>query len=154
VRKGAYGSSSANYQLAVTNNDGTYLWGVSGVAQQQYASNLDLTSLWKQVTSAADRIIRIVTTVEITYNTQTGNFAVGEVITGGTSGATGIVLQDTDAGTTGTLLVWLTSGTFVGAEALTGSIAGAATSGTVTSRRGVGAAQQMGGDDLFEVEYY
>jgi len=154
VRKGAYGSSSANYQLAVTNNDGTYLWGVSGVAQQQYASNLDLTALWKQVTSDADRVIRIVTTVEITYNTQTGNFAVGEVITGGTSGATGIVLQDTDAGTTGTLLVWLTSGTFVGAEALTGSIAGAATSGTVTSRRGVGAAQQMGGDDLFEVEYY
>lgn len=39
----------------------------------------------------------------LAFDTQTGNFVVGEVVTGGTSGATGTVAQQVDSGTDGIL---------------------------------------------------
>lgn len=39
----------------------------------------------------------------LTYDTQTANFAAGKIVTGQTSGATGLIINDADAGATGTL---------------------------------------------------
>ncbi len=61
------------------------------------------------------------------YDDQSGNFTVGLVVTGGTSGATGKIAVDTDAGTTGTLKLTGVVGTFVDNEAITDSATGAAT---------------------------
>lgn len=67
-------------------------------------------------------------TISIPYATQTGNFTVGLTVTGGTSGATGVISTDNDAGTTGTLMLSNVVGTFVTAEVLTDSGTGSATS--------------------------
>ena len=58
----------------------------------------------------------------ITYSGLTGTFSVGETVTGGTSGATGIVVQD-DGATTMTIKTL--DGTFVAAETITGGTSGA-----------------------------
>lgn len=63
----------------------------------------------------------------LAYDGQSGNFAVGEVVTGGDSDATGIVFRDTDGGTSGTLILQDVQGIFENDEALTGDATGAAT---------------------------
>ncbi len=60
------------------------------------------------------------------YDAQSGNFTVGLVLTGTTSGATGTIAADTDAGATGTLKLTGVVGTFVDNEAITDSSTGAA----------------------------
>ena len=55
------------------------------------------------------------------YDGQTGNFTVGQVITGGTSGAQGTILADTDGGASGTLVLELVEGVFEDDETITGS---------------------------------
>jgi hypothetical protein len=68
------------------------------------------------------------------YQTQTGNFTVGNTLTGGTSGATARIVADTDAGATGTLTLYDVVGTFVNGELITdGSGGSATTNGTVTA---------------------
>lgn len=74
--------------------------------------------------------------VEVAYQAQTSNFAVGETVTGGTSGAQGIVIADADAGATGTLTLGMIGTTqFVDTEALSspgggdGTVNGAPTVG-------------------------
>lgn len=63
----------------------------------------------------------------LNFDGQTGNFTVGQVVTGGTSGATGIIqAESTDAGTTGGLVLLNETGTFVDNEALTDPLGGAA----------------------------
>ncbi len=70
----------------------------------------------------------------LAYDGQSGNFAAGLLVTGGTSGATGLIHQDTDAGATGTLLLTDVRGTFVDNEVLTDSSTGAAVvNGTAAS---------------------
>jgi hypothetical protein len=63
----------------------------------------------------------------LAYDSQTANFTVGAVLTGATSGATGRITADSDAGTTGTLTLQDVDGVFVDNEALTDDQAGAAT---------------------------
>jgi hypothetical protein len=63
---------------------------------------------------------------QLDYDGQTGNFAIGEVVTGGTSGATATVILDTDAGATGTLKLTDVTAAFVNNEAITGDASGAA----------------------------
>jgi len=65
-------------------------------------------------------------TAKLDYDGQTVNFTDGETVTGGTSGATGIVDIDNDAGATGTLVLSSVTGTFQNNEALTGSSTGVA----------------------------
>ncbi|MEW6263382.1 MAG: phage tail tube protein [Thermodesulfobacteriota bacterium] len=60
------------------------------------------------------------------YDGQTGNFTVGQVVTGGTSTATGTIIADSDAGTEGFLTLINVSGTFQNNEAITDPITGAA----------------------------
>lgn len=77
------------------------------------------------VCNGVEKIYRISQT--LAYDAQTGNFAVGELITGGTSGATASVLSDADSGATGTLTLGNIIGTFEDNELITGSVAGSAT---------------------------
>lgn len=68
---------------------------------------------------------------DLAYDGQTGNFALGETVTGATSNASGIVVEDTDAGASGTLVIRMrNSGKdatgFYDNEVLTGSASGVA----------------------------
>lgn len=62
----------------------------------------------------------------LAFDGQTANFTVGQVVTGGTSGATGKIASQTDAGATGTLQLHDVTGTFADNEALTDPLGGAA----------------------------
>ncbi len=69
------------------------------------------------------------TTGSLSFDTQTGNFTIGQVVTGGTSGATGTIAAQIDNGTSGILALTGISGTFsTSAEALTDPITGSAMS--------------------------
>ena len=71
---------------------------------------------------------------ELNYDAQTANFTVGLVLTGGTSGATGRIIYDRDAGATGTLGLVNVAGTFQDNETITDSGSGSATAnGTLSS---------------------
>lgn len=76
------------------------------------------------VSSPQDKIGRI--SMTLAYDTQTANYATGLVLTGGTSGATAIILEDSDAGATGTLTLGDVTGTFAVGETITDSATGSA----------------------------
>lgn len=76
------------------------------------------------VASPQNKIGRVTRTLD--YDGQTGDFTVGLVVTGGTSGATAVILADVDGGVTGTLTLGNISGTFQNNEALTDTSTGAA----------------------------
>ncbi|HZI71617.1 MAG TPA: hypothetical protein VFD60_10715, partial [Nitrososphaeraceae archaeon] len=90
-------------------------------------------------TSAADSVYwewaeeyAIYTATNIVYTGLTGTFSVGETVTGGTSGATGVIVADN--GTTEMSLDSI-SGTFVAAETITGGTSGAtATVSTISTQ--------------------
>lgn len=54
----------------------------------------------------------------LAYDAQVGNFTVGNLVTGQTSGATGRIIADADGGATGTLTLHSITGTFVDNEQL------------------------------------
>ena len=60
------------------------------------------------------------------FNTQTGNFTIGLVVTGGTSGAFGTIVSQSDIGTTGTLELINLSGDFSAGEIITDTFEGSA----------------------------
>ena len=67
------------------------------------------------------------------YDTQTANFTVGDVLTGGTSGATARIIADSDAGATGSLTLRDIVGTFQDDEIITDPSGGSAdVNGTIT----------------------
>lgn len=66
------------------------------------------------------------TSADIAYDAQTANFTVGATLTGGTSGATAVILEDDDDGATGTLTVEQVHGVFQDNEAITDGSGGAA----------------------------
>lgn len=72
-------------------------------------------------------------TYSLGFDAQTTNFAVGETVTGGTSGATGTVLFQTDSGATGTLYLTGVVGTFQDNEAITSAGGSATVNGTAVS---------------------
>lgn len=81
--------------------------------------------------------------IQVPYDAQSANYTVGLVVTGGTSGARGIILADADGGTTGTLtLAWTTPTVpFVDNETLTDTSTGSATTNIPTGATvGVGIA--------------
>lgn len=70
----------------------------------------------------------------IAYDNQTANFTVGDVLTGGTSGATARIIADSDSGTTGTLTIKDIVGTFENNETITDDSGGSAlANGTVSN---------------------
>jgi len=67
------------------------------------------------------------------YDAQTGNFTAGLVLTGA-GGATAVIVNDVDDGTTGTLTLRKITGTFVNDEVITDSSTGSAdVNGTIVS---------------------
>jgi hypothetical protein len=60
------------------------------------------------------------------YELQTANFTVGNVLTGGTSGATARIIADSDSGTTGTLTMQDIQGDFIDDETITDTGSGSA----------------------------
>lgn len=70
--------------------------------------------------------------ISLAYNTQSGNFTVGQVVTGGSSGATGTIAEDQDNGSTGVLRLTSVTGTFTVSETITDPITGSATAGATT----------------------
>jgi hypothetical protein len=62
----------------------------------------------------------------LAYDSQTANFTVGNILTGGTSGASGRIVADSDSGTTGSLTLQDVIGTFLDNEAITDGATGAA----------------------------
>lgn len=77
------------------------------------------------VASPQNKIGRVTLTLD--YDAQSANFAPGLVVTGTTSGATAIILEDSDAGATGTLTLGDITGVFQNNEPITDSATGAAT---------------------------
>lgn len=63
----------------------------------------------------------------LNYESQSANFTLGEVLTGGTSGATARIVADTDSGTTGALGLQDVVGTFIDDEIVTDGSGGSAT---------------------------
>lgn len=102
------------------------------------------------------------TDARLAYDTQTGNFTVGQVVTGGSSGATGTIVADLDGGSTGTLVLSGVSGTFTAAETITDPITGSAKAtaaqvvavpGTITAPQAV-SAQAVSGTVANDVVVY
>jgi hypothetical protein len=63
----------------------------------------------------------------LAYDGQTGNFTPALTVTGGTSGATGLIVSDSDQGATGTLTLSGITGVFVDNELITDTSTGSAT---------------------------
>jgi len=83
-------------------------------------------SIWRVHSARCD-------SADIAYDAQTANFTVGETLTGASSGATGVIIADADAGTTGTLSLVQIQGTFIDNEIITDSATGSArVNGTIT----------------------
>lgn len=62
----------------------------------------------------------------LTYTSETGNFTVGLTVTGGTSGATGVISTITDDGTSGTISFSTVTGEFTVGELITDTSTGSA----------------------------
>ncbi len=63
---------------------------------------------------------------QLDYKAQTANFKLGKTVKGGTSGATGVIVNDDDKGDAGTLILARVKGTFQDGEPLTDEADGAA----------------------------
>ncbi len=72
---------------------------------------------------------------ELTYSGQTGDFTIGQIVTGSPSGATGTIKKDVDRGVTGVLTVEMIGGTFTAADTITDPITGSADVDSVQNPR-------------------
>jgi hypothetical protein len=66
-------------------------------------------------------------TIDLSFDLQTSNFTNGRTVTGATSGATGVIASQTDAGATGTLRLTSVTGNFIDDEIITDTMTGSAT---------------------------
>jgi hypothetical protein len=100
---------------------GTLIKGPLGVGCQDYTQlELYVTFTKASTTSAEIRVDYANHLIyALAYDGQTANFTAGKVVTGTRSGATGYIVSDTDAGTTGTLYISGANGTFFDNEAIT-----------------------------------
>ena len=67
------------------------------------------------------------------FKNQTANFTVGQTITGASSGASGVLVSQSDAGASGTLFLKLISGLFINNEIITDGLGGSATTNGVVT---------------------
>lgn len=110
------GQTSGYYSYVnFTTSGGSFVIAVNGTDfLQLYSTTFD----WSAVNGLA--------TYRLNFDTQTVNYATGQTITGGTSGATATVVKSIDNGATGSLYIQSITGTFQDNETVTGSIAGSA----------------------------
>lgn len=130
------GQTSGYYSTALfTTSGGTFLIAVNGA---DLLLNYSAATGWVRITGT--------NTVLLPYDGQTVNFTPGHTVTGGSSGATGFILKDTDNGASGTLQISAVTGAFTDNETLTtggfgtavanvpaAAIAGVAITGLATS---------------------
>ncbi len=107
-------SGSARTGVTVRNSTRIGAMAASG-------SPFTLTYILGYSISSANRVTKL------DYNTQTSNFTVGQVLTGGSSGAMGTISADVDAGATGTLTLTGVTGIFLDTEIITDALTGSAT---------------------------
>ncbi len=124
------GSSGATGTISADTDNGATgtltLTGVSGI----FTSGETITSAVAGSGKVAAGTAKYKT---VTYTAQTANFTLGGIITGATSGATGVLSSQTDAGTTGTLILTGVVGVFQDSELLTDSLGGSALADGVAS---------------------
>ena len=97
-----------------------------GIARGTYANPSTVIASDQDTTGTGIPFSTWTIDTQIDYASQTGNFTVGKVITGSTSGATGVITADNDLGTSGTLTLTSVSGTFVTGETITDPSGGSA----------------------------
>lgn len=118
------GLGSGDWSVTQTaTSGGQFLWGVNGINSAMYWDG----SGFEPITSVAIN--------DLGFDAQSAAFTVGEVVTGGTSGATATVIAITKtSATAGTLkLGTITGGPYQNNESLTGSTSGAATANGASS---------------------
>lgn len=114
VMGGFTGGNWIVVQFATTG--GVYLIGVNG---ENDGFIYDGATFYPNVAGGVYRLL---------YDAQTAPFTEGSVLTGGTSGATATIYRDTDAGTTGELLlIGVVGGPFADDEIITDAAGGSAT---------------------------
>lgn len=94
------GQTSGDYSYTgMATAGGEFLVAVNGADRAIYYDG----TTWRRLDTA---------NLELPYDGQTANFVVGDTVTGATSGATGVVVEDADSGTSGTLRLSGATGTF------------------------------------------
>jgi hypothetical protein len=121
---GGTANTAALFAAAVNANTHADIKGIFSATGGGFLTGDTLTG---SVTGVAKASASPVLCKALSFDAQSGNFEVDELVTGGTSGATGIVLAQVDAGTSGTLLLGSVTGTWQNNEAITGDVIGAAT---------------------------
>ncbi len=109
------GQTSGDYMsVNFSTAGGEFLLAVNGADRLLYYDG----STWRHIDDA---------TTELPFDAQTVNYGAGLTVTGGTSGATGVIVTVIDNGATGTLRLKSVTGSFVDNELVTAST-GSATS--------------------------
>lgn len=128
-----FDAQTANFALSVTLYGATS--GATATIRAQSDAGATGTLTVNDLVGAFVDNETITTDTLIAYGTQTANFTAGQVLTGGTSGATGTIRSVTDFGVTGTLSLNTTTvvGTFQVGEIVTDGAGGSATVTTVTA---------------------
>lgn len=83
----------------------------------------------------------------LAYDNQTANFTLGQILTGGTSGASGRIIADSDSGATGTVTLSDLDGEFVDNETITDALTGSAQANGTLSHQNAG---QQGSTTVLE----
>jgi len=92
---------------------------ITGSISGAKATILDMEDTGTQGTLYIQSILPGPVTYALNFDTQTANFTVGQVATGVTSTAHGVIIRQVDAGTTGTLYLQTVVGTFTAGETIT-----------------------------------
>jgi hypothetical protein len=110
------GQTSGYYSYVnFTTSGGSFVVAVNGTDfLQLYSTTFDWTA------------VNGLPTYRLNFDAQTVNFITGQVVTGGTSGATATVVKNVDNGSTGSLMIQSITGTFVDNETITGAGGGSA----------------------------
>lgn len=113
-----------------TGNAATKAWSIALTSGQRVLLTAKVVGRQRNGTNSAwyyiaCNALRGVATLN--YDTQTGNFTAGNIVTGATSGASARIVADSDSGTTGTLSLQDIIGTFIDNEIITDGATGSAT---------------------------
>lgn len=116
------------YTITYDTQTGNFTKGqqITGSVSGAKATIIDITDIGTQGTLYIQSIVPGPVTYALNFDTQTADFTVGQVVTGTTSTAHGVIISQVDIGTTGTLYLQTVVGTFTAGEALTDPPGGAA----------------------------
>jgi len=123
------------YTITYDTETGNFTIGqqITGGTSGAKATILDIDDDGTQGTLYIQSILPGTVTYALNFDTQTANFTVGQVVTGTTSTAHGVIISQVDIGTTGTLYLQTVAGTFTAGETLTDPLGGSAkVNGTIS----------------------